>query len=133
LSAGGNISVADYGNIIFLHPDDRKNYVYPDDGLLQVSSVVQDSDLQNPQHLDAQSMPTRRSACSSSKTDQPRAPRVNGLQAFTRACETHGIAHTAIDFAVLRYESPSKFSDGGDLGSVALDRGGRIVGILTGG
>ncbi|KAI0059370.1 hypothetical protein BV25DRAFT_1809287, partial [Artomyces pyxidatus] len=56
-----------------------------------------------------------------------------GLKSFTRTYETFGISHTSIENAVLRYGSPGKFSDGGDSGSIVLDREGRIIGVLTGG
>ncbi|KAH8115973.1 hypothetical protein DFH11DRAFT_1583254 [Phellopilus nigrolimitatus] len=129
---GGNFSVADYGNIMFPQPDDRKNYVYPDDGLLQAFGVVQDSDLRKPQHLDANKEKCLLVVKNGLATGTT-IGRVNGLESFTRTYETYGISHTSIEIAVLRYGSPGRFSDGGDSGSIVLDREGRIVGILTGG
>lgn len=116
---------------MFPQPDDRKNYVYPDDGLLQAFGVVQDSDLRKPQHLDA-----NKEKClfvvKNGLATGTTIGRVNGLKSFTRTYETYGISHTSIEIAVLRYGSAGKFSAGGDSGSIVLDREGRIVGILTG-
>lgn len=126
---------------MFPLPDDPKNLVYyPDDGVLQAFGVVQDSDLQKPQHLD-----DKKEKCilvvKNGLATGTTMGRVNGLKSFTRTYETDGTSHTSIEIAVLRYSSSGKFSDGGhlgkfsdggDSGSVVLDREGRIVGILTG-
>ncbi|KAI6142754.1 hypothetical protein BKA82DRAFT_1000160, partial [Pisolithus tinctorius] len=49
---GGNLSAADFHNTMFPHPVDQANYQYPQDGLLQAYSVVQDDEIHDPQHLD---------------------------------------------------------------------------------
>lgn len=45
---GGNLSVADFGNIMFPQPVDQADYQYPRDGLLQAYGVVQDDEIRNP-------------------------------------------------------------------------------------
>ena len=117
---------------MFPQLNDRKSYTYPDDGLLQACGVVQDSEIRKPQHLDVNGNKCLLVIKNGSATGTT-VGRVNGLESFTREYDKDGISHTSIGIAVLRYGSPGKFSDGGDSGSIILDKEGRIVGILTGG
>jgi hypothetical protein len=117
---------------MFPQPHDRKNYTYPEDGLLQAFGVVQDSEMRKPQHLDANGEKCLLVVKNGLATGTT-VGRVNDLESFTRVYDKYGMAHTSVEIAILRYASPGKFSDGGDSGSIVLDREGHIVGILTGG
>lgn len=60
--------------------------------------------------------------------------RVKGLDSFTRVYTEHGIKQTSIEVAVLPYDSErGAFSAPGDSGAIVLERGGSIVGMITGG
>ncbi|OBZ77823.1 hypothetical protein A0H81_02037 [Grifola frondosa] len=52
LWVGGKLSISEYGNVMFPQPQDRKNYSYPDDGLLQAYDFVREAEMHNPQQLD---------------------------------------------------------------------------------
>lgn len=118
---------------MFPDPKDRKSYSYPEDGLLQAYDVVQDAEMRNPQHLDVHGEKCLLVVKNGLATGTT-VGRVNGLESFTRVYEGYGIGRKSLEFAVLPYDKTrGKFSDAGDSGSVVLDRGGRIVGILTGG
>jgi hypothetical protein len=133
-STGGNLSIGDFGTFMFPQPVDQTNYKYPEDGLLQAYDIVQDKEFRNPQHLDVYGEQCLLVVKNGSATGTT-VGRVNGLESFTRLYTDYGINHTSIEIAVLPYYNKrgSKFSEGGDSGSVVLARDGRIVGILTGG
>lgn len=111
---------------------DRRDYTYPDDGLLQIYGVVEDSEMRNPQQLDKHGEKCLLVVKNGLATGTT-IGRVNGLESFTRSYPHYGIQQTSIELAVLRYETPGRFSDGGDSGSIVVDRHGRAVGMLTGG
>ena len=118
---------------MFPQPQDRKNYSYPEDGLLQAYEFVREAEMRNPQHLDVHGEKCLL-VVKNGLTTGTTVGRVNGLESFRRVYENYGISHKSLEIAVLPYDkSHGKFSDVGDSGSVVLDRGGRIVGILTGG
>ena len=50
--AGGKLLVSGYGNIKLPHPQDRKDYSYPQGGLLRAYGAVRESEMRNPQGLD---------------------------------------------------------------------------------
>ena len=117
---------------MFPQPVDQATYQYLRDGLLQAYGVVQDDEIQNPQHLDVHGERCLLVLKNGSTTGTT-VGRANGLESFTRIYDEHGINHTSIEIAVLPYDKTCKFSDAGDSGSIVLARDGRIVGILTGG
>ncbi|KAH7882030.1 hypothetical protein F5I97DRAFT_1832632 [Phlebopus sp. FC_14] len=129
----GKLSISEYGNTMFPQPQDRKNYSYPEDGLIQAYGVVQEAEMHNPQHLDVHGekcLLVVKNGLSTGTT----VGRVNGLESFRRIYKEYGISQKYLEIAVLPYDKAhGKFSDVGDSGSVVLDRAGRIVGILTGG
>lgn len=132
-SAGGNLSIAEFGNTMFPQPADRANYSYPPDGLLQAYGVVQEAEFRDPQHLDVHNEKCLL-VVKNGLTTGTTVGRANGLESFVRHYEGRDIHHTSIEIAVCRYDKEhSKFSDAGDSGSIVLARDGRIVGLLTGG
>jgi len=130
--AGGNFSISDYGDIMFPQLQDRKNYTYPADGLLQVYGVVQDEEMRKSQQLDVNGEKCLL-VIKNGLTTGTTVGRVNGLEDVTRVYDNYGINQKSIELAVLRYRKPGKFSDAGDSGSIVLDRHGRLVGLLTDG
>ncbi|KAM5532548.1 hypothetical protein V8D89_013754 [Ganoderma adspersum] len=130
---GGKLSVPDFRTMMFPHPTDRATYQYPQDGLLQAYGVVQEHEIRNPQHLDANG-----DKCllvvKNGLTTGTTAGYVNGLESFVYRYPEYGINQTSIEIAVVACDrTHGKFSDAGDSGSIVLARDGRIVGILTGG
>ena len=124
---------AEFVETMFPDPIDQACYRYPQGGLLQAYSIVQDTEICNPQHVDVHG-----SKCllivKNSLTTGTTISRTNGLDSFMRIYHEYGISHTSTEIAILPYNKKhGKFSDPGDSGSIVLDRDGRIVGLLTGG
>ena len=131
--AGGNLSSADYANIMFPRPEDRADYQYPEDGLLQASGVVKPHEIHSPQHLDVNGEKCLLVVKNGLATGTTLG-RATGMESFARVCNEYGIAETSIEIAVLPYgNTKGAFSAPGDSGSIVLDRNGRILGMLTGG
>ncbi|KAI9778209.1 MAG: hypothetical protein M1839_008326 [Geoglossum umbratile] len=130
---GSNISITDFGDTMFPHPEDRANYQYPIDDLLQAYGIVKDAEIRDPQQLDIHGEKCLL-VVKNGLTTGTTFGRTNGLESFTRTYNGHSIEHTSIEIAVLPYDKTrGKFSHAGDSGSIVLTRDGRIVGILTGG
>ncbi|EJD04750.1 uncharacterized protein FOMMEDRAFT_119956 [Fomitiporia mediterranea MF3/22] len=129
---GGNLSISDFRNTMYPNAADRKDYRYPQDGLLQAYGVVQDAEIRNPQNLEANGDKCLFVVKNGMATGTT-VGRANGLESFTRYYPEYGIKHTSVEMAVMPYDKKhGKFSDAGDSGSIVLARDGRIVGILTG-
>ncbi|KAI0054306.1 hypothetical protein BV25DRAFT_1996433 [Artomyces pyxidatus] len=111
---GENLSPSDYCNTMFPRSEDQASYKYPRDGLLQAYGVVKHEEIRSPQHLDANG-----DGLATGTT----VGRVNGLDSFTRVYTEYGIEQTGV---------PS-LAGPGDSGAIVLERGGAIVGMLTGG
>ena len=119
--------------LMFPQPEDRAEYQYPDDGLLQAFGVVKDNEIHQPQHLDVHGEKALL-VVKNGLTTGTTIGRVNGLDSFTRVYPNYGIEHTSIETAILPYNNKrGLFSAPGDSGSIILDRAGRIVALLTGG
>ncbi|PWW75125.1 hypothetical protein C7212DRAFT_344986 [Tuber magnatum] len=103
---GGNIKEEEYGSLMFPNHSDRASYRYPPDGLLQVFYVVLKSEIQQPK--------------------QRHAPGDNAMPDYD-------LEFTALETTILSYGGRGAFSGQGDSGVIILDRGGRIVAMLTGG
>jgi hypothetical protein len=91
--AGGNLSVADFGNTVFSRPEDSKDYHYPEDGPLQAYGVVQDNEMRDPQHLDVHGEKCLLVVKHGMATGTT-IGRVNGLESFTRIHTHRGINQT---------------------------------------
>ncbi|KAF9513696.1 hypothetical protein BS47DRAFT_1343943 [Hydnum rufescens UP504] len=129
---GGNLSSLEYGKIMFPRDDDRTNYVYPKDGLLQARGVIQLDDIHKPKHLDAngeQCLLVVKNGLTTGTT----IGRVSGMESYTRVYKECKIDKTSVEIGVLPYGSTKgPFSAPGDSGSIVLDRSGGILGMLTG-
>ncbi|KAF8874482.1 hypothetical protein BD779DRAFT_1664243 [Infundibulicybe gibba] len=130
---GGNLSLADFGRLLFPQPEDRADYEYPDDGLLQASGIVSDDEIRQPRHLDVHGEKALLVVKNGMATGTT-IGRVNGLDSFTRIYADNGIERTSMETAILPYDNKhGVFSAPGDSGSIILDRAGRIVALLTSG
>ena len=133
ISAGGNLSSSDYCKIMFPRPEDQAGYKYPRDGLLQAYGVVKDKEIRSPQHLDANGYKCLHMVKNGLATGTT-VGRVNGLDSFTRVYTEYSIDQTSVGVAVLPYDRKrGAFSAPRDSGAIVLERGGGIVGMLTGG
>jgi hypothetical protein len=118
---------------MFSRDDDRTNYVYPRDGLLQARGVIQLDDIHNPKHLDA-----NREQCllvvKNGLTTGTTIGRVSGMESYTRVYKEYNVDKTSVEIGVLPYgNTKGPFSAPGDSGSIVLDRSCGILGMLTGG
>lgn len=119
---------------MFPQPDDRARYQYPEEGLLQAYGVVQDSEIRDPEHYDANHqrclLVVKNGAASGTTIG-----RANGLESVQRNYPDYDIVgQTSIEIAVLPYSrARGAFSKAGDSGSIVLTRDGKILGLLTGG
>ena len=133
MPAGGNLSSSDFRTIMFPRPEDQAGYKYPRDGLLQASGVVEHKEIRSPQQLDANGYKCLH-VVKNGLTTGTTVGRVNGLGSFTRVYTEYGIKETSIEVAVLPCDRKrGAFSAPGDSGAIVLERGGGIVGMLTGG
>ncbi|PWW72996.1 hypothetical protein C7212DRAFT_354227 [Tuber magnatum] len=129
---GGNIKEEEYGNLMFPNHKDRASYRYPPDGLLQVLDVVLKSEIQQPNQRNAHgdnAMPVIKNGLTTGTT----VGWVNGLESLVRYYPDYDLEFTAFETTILSYGGRGAFSDQGDSGALILDRGGRIVAMLTGG
>ncbi|PIL34940.1 hypothetical protein GSI_02727 [Ganoderma sinense ZZ0214-1] len=141
---GGNLSSFDWARIMFPRPEDQVGYKYPRDGLLQASGVVDEKEIRLPQQRDAQGdrcLHVVKNGLGTGTT----VGRVNGLDSFTRVYteyEYGTFEEPSVEGAVLPVPVPScdgnfkkrgAFSASGDSGAIVLERGGGIVGMITGG
>jgi hypothetical protein len=118
---------------MFPRDEDRTNYVYPKDGLLQARGILQLDDIRDPKHLDAnreQCLLVVKNGLATGTT----IGRVSGMESFTRVYKENKIDKTSVEIGVLPYgNTKGPFSAPGDSGSIVLDRSGRILGMITGG
>ncbi|KAI6145484.1 hypothetical protein BKA82DRAFT_129538 [Pisolithus tinctorius] len=130
---GENLSSSDYGKIMFPRPEDQAGYKYPRDGLLQAYGVVKEKEIRSPRYLDANGHKCLLVVKNGMATGTT-VGHVNGLYSFTRVYTEDGIEQTSVEVAVLPYDKKrGAFSASGDSGAIVLERGGGIVGMLTGG
>lgn len=118
---------------MFPRPEDQADYKYPRDGLLQAYGIVKDKEIRSPQQLDAngsQCLLVVKNGLATGTT----VGRVNGLDSVIRIYPAYGIKQHSTEVAVAVLARDKKaFSAGGDSGAIVLERGGAIVGMLTGG
>lgn len=133
IPAGGNLAPAEFGQLLFPQLEDRADYEYPDDGLLQAFGIVNSDEICQPQHLDIhgnKALIVVKNGLATGTT----VGRANGLESFTRIYSDHGIEHTSIEIGILSHDrQQGPFSAQGDSGAIILDRAGRIVALITSG
>ena len=57
---------------------------------------------------------------------------VNGLKSLVRYDDDYDLEFTVLETTIVPYGGRGAFSDKGNSGAIILDRGGRIVAVLTG-
>ncbi|CCA69302.1 hypothetical protein PIIN_03201 [Serendipita indica DSM 11827] len=129
---GGWVKEEEYASLMFPHPSDRgePESEYPQDGLLQISGVVPEEICHSRQRKanGEAAMPVIKNGLTTGTT----VGWVNGLDSLVRLYTNYGLECTSFETTVLPYGERGAFSDDGDSGSIILDRGGRIVPLLTG-
>jgi hypothetical protein len=108
---------------MFPNRSDRAGYRYPQDGLLQVSGVVPESEVRQPKQLNAhgdKAMPVIKNGSTTGTT----VGWVNGLESLVRYYSDYELEFTAFETTILSYGGRGAFSDKGDSGAIILDRGG---------
>ena len=112
----------DFADLMFPHPEDRVNYTYPQDGLLQADGIAKDNEIREPQNLEVNGEKTL-FVVKNGMTSGTTVGRVNGLESFTRVYPDYGIEHTSTETAILPYNKRhGPFSARGDLGSIIIPR-----------
>jgi hypothetical protein len=118
---------------MFPQPQNRVNYKYPEDGLLQAFSIVKNDEIRQPKHLDAHGQEALLVVKNGLATGTT-VGRANGLESFTRIYDAYGTERTSVEIAILPYDKErGPFSARGDSGAIIIDRAGRIVALHTGG
>lgn len=110
---------------------DRTGYEYPEDGLLQIFGAVPESEIRQPTQRNAHgdpAMPVIKNGLTTGTT----VGWVNGLKSLVRHYDHYDIDFTSLETTIMPYGGRGAFSDGGDSGSMIVDRKGRIVALLTG-
>jgi len=114
-------------------PDGRSDFKYPLGGLLQVKGVIQEPELRSPKQLDANGEECL-IVVKNGKTTGVTIGRLTGIESIIRDYDDYGLKKTSMEVAVYPYShKDGAFSAKGDSGSIVVDGGGRIVGLLTGG
>ncbi|KAG8736674.1 hypothetical protein FRC10_009052 [Ceratobasidium sp. 414] len=129
---GGRIDEQEYRDLMFPNRADRAGYEYPKDGLLQIHGVVPESEICQPQQLNANgenAMPVIKNGLTTGTT----VGWVNGLKSLVRYYGDYNLEFTALEITIIPYGGRGAFSDQGDSGAAILDGKGRIVAILNGG
>lgn len=111
---------------------DQVDYEYPEDGLLQIHGVVPESEIRQPEQLNANgdnAMPVIKNGLATGTT----VGWVNGLKSLVRYYVDYDLEFTALETTIVPYGGRGAFSDQGDSGAIILDRKGRIFAVLTGG
>lgn len=120
---------------MFPYIPDRADYMYPENGLLQIYGWVPESEMHMPTQLGADGDP-RMTVIKNGRTTGTTVGWLNGLDSLVRHYDFEGadsIEFTAMETTIVPHGGRGAFSDYGDSGSTILDRKGRIVALLTGG
>ncbi|KAJ3762339.1 hypothetical protein EV360DRAFT_35959 [Lentinula raphanica] len=126
-------SYKEYSKVMYPNAADRKNFRYPKNGLLQVSSrVISEEEVRHPQHLDKDGDKcwfVLKNGLATGTT----FGRTSGMKSYTRTY-SGSEEITALEIGILSYSNKEgPFSGKGDSGSIILTRDGSILGMMTGG
>ncbi|RPD58059.1 hypothetical protein L227DRAFT_655061 [Lentinus tigrinus ALCF2SS1-6] len=120
---------------MFPHAADRDGARYPDSGLMQLHDVVPAHELTKFKHLNANGDP----ALAVLKNGMMTGTTMGWLSQLDSLVRRTDLTRGSLDFwsrelTIVPHEAErGAFSEKGDSGSVVFDRGGRVVGMLTGG
>ncbi|RPD77828.1 hypothetical protein L226DRAFT_551609 [Lentinus tigrinus ALCF2SS1-7] len=124
---GDTIDVLAYLKLLYPNAADRRasGWAYPEDGLLQISGVVPESEIRKPSQLNTHgkpAMPVIKNGLATGTT----IGWVNGLDSLVRRSYTqYNIDFASIETTIVPYGRHGAFSEHGDSGSIVLDRTGR--------
>ncbi|KAL1671785.1 hypothetical protein EV122DRAFT_295299 [Schizophyllum commune] len=132
----GNVTAVDWQKYMFPQHHDHRDFHVPEDLLLQLEDYVREDEFRNPKNRDVNDVDTLLDVKNGHITGTTFG-RVNGLDSITRTYDAHGFKVDAKEVLILGYDTKTgkneRFSDGGDSGSIVVDRRGRLIGLLTGG
>jgi hypothetical protein len=125
----------EYRNLMFPCVADLGGYEYPQDGLLQISGYVPESEMLNPTQRGPDGEP-RMPVIKNGRTTGTTVGWLNGLKTLTRHYQIEGVKKEfkTMETTIVPYGGRWRdaFSAGGDSGAAILDRDGRFVALLTG-
>lgn len=128
---GGELDEAMFLECMFPKVTDRKDYTYPEHGLLQLRGVVPESELLSFKQLDVNGDPAL-TVVKNGRSSGTTIGSVSTLKSLTRNYEH--LSFWSRELTIVPYHGArSPFSEKGDSGSIIADRSGRIVALLTGG
>ncbi|KAI9065015.1 hypothetical protein FKP32DRAFT_1675147 [Trametes sanguinea] len=122
-------------NMMFPNAADRDGYTRPEDNLLQIRGIVPADEIRVPTHMNAHgapAMPVLKNGGATGTT----VGWLSGLKSLVRHNDyaEFDIDFTSRDLTIVPYDrKEGAFSAAGDSGSIIIERGGRVVGLLTGG
>ncbi|KAL1665822.1 hypothetical protein GGF50DRAFT_113803 [Schizophyllum commune] len=132
----GNVTAVDWQKYMFPQHHDHRDFHVPEDLLLQLEDYVREDEFRNPKNRDVNDVDTLLDVKNGHITGTTFG-RVNGLDSITRTYDAHGLKVDAKEVLILGYDTKTgkneRFSDGGDSGSIVVDRRSRLIGLLTGG
>ncbi|KAI4520608.1 hypothetical protein K525DRAFT_270633 [Schizophyllum commune Loenen D] len=132
----GNVTAVDWQKYMFPQHHDHRDFHVPEDLLLQLEDYVREDEFRNPKNRDVNDVDTLLDVKNGHITGTTFG-RVNGLDSITRTYDAHGLKVDAKEVLILGYDTKTgkneRFSEGGDSGSIVVDRRGRLIGLLTGG
>ena len=130
------MTAVDWQKYMFPQHHDHRDFHVPEDLLLQLEDYVREDEFRNPKNRDVNDVDTLLAVKNGHITGTTFG-RVNGLDSITRTYDAHGLKVDAKEVLILGYDTKTgkneRFSDGGDSGSIVVDRRGRLIGLLTGG
>ena len=132
---GDELDEATFLERMFPKITDRKEYGYPEHGLLQLRGVVPEGELVSFKQLDVNGDP----ALTVVKNGRGSGPgttigSVSSLKSLVRNYKNLVTPFWSRELTIVPYHGArSPFSTRGDSGSIIADRSGRIVALLTGG
>ena len=115
------------------HPKSQSNFKYLLGGLLQVKGVVKENELRRPKQLSANGEECLLVVKNGMGTGLT-IGRLTGIESVIRDYSDYGIGKTTtLEFAILPYShKDGTFSAASYSGSIVVDGGGCLVGLLTG-
>ena len=120
-------------SMMYPNPKNVHNFEYPGDRLLSLRGTIADKEMREPAMYDKNGDPCL-IVLKRGRTTDLTVGRANNIRSYTRNCFGDNEPEVSKEWAILPFDNQSgPFSAKGDSGSVIVDGGGRIGGLLTGG